>query len=154
MSSQKQKNRRVEGGHPSPLWQQQQAQLTYRVPVLGLLIWGWGCRLRSRLEFYLPQVQLLIIMVLMRSRCSWVKMEEAGRWLGERGVAYPERTYMEVLSRDSQIPPLTTPNTPAPHVLITTQQVPLVKTENCLPQRFSEPLLTLAMLKGYWNITV
>lgn len=31
-------------------------------------------------------------------------------------------------------PPLATTNTPAPHVLISTQQVLLANSENCLPQ--------------------
>ena len=74
--------------------------------------------------------------------------------LEERGVACPGRAYVEVPSRDSQIPPLATTNTPALHVLISTQQVLLANSENCLPQWFSEPLWTLPVLKGYGDITV
>ena len=40
--------------------------------------------------FFLPQVQKLIRMVLMRSRCNWEGKKELGRgggWLLEQGVA-------------------------------------------------------------------
>lgn len=152
MSSQKQKDWRVRrrggaggAGVSMPLWQQQQALLTHTVPVLDLLMWGWGSRPRARPGFYLPQVQQLIIMVLMRSRCSWVKEEGFG-W-GAAGIARCG------LSRASlhggpvlgfPNPALTTTNAHALHVLISTQQMLLAKTEICLPQWFTEAFSTLA----------
>lgn len=106
MSSQKQKNRRVEvGGGGPPKLPFDNSTRTQSASVGSVDGEGEGADREQYREFYLPQVQRLIIMVLMRSRCSRVRQREGeGGRLEERGVACPGRAYMEVLSRDSQIP--------------------------------------------------
>lgn len=155
MSSQKQKNRRVEvGGGGPPKLPFDNSTRTQSASVGSVDGEGEGADREQYREFYLPQVQRLIIMVLMRSRCSRVRQREGegGGWRSEVWPVQGEPTWRSCPG---------IPKSPShcnqharSHVLISTQQVLLANTENCLPQWFTEPLWTLAMPKGYWDITV
>lgn len=75
MPSQKQKNMQVEGvgegggvGVTEPFWQQHQALLAHRVPVLDTLE-----QTETQTRVLFTSGAAAHYNVLMRSRCSWVK---------------------------------------------------------------------------------
>lgn len=111
---------------------------------------GEGANREADPGFCLPQVQRLIITVLMRSRCSWVK--EEGGWRNEVWPVQGKPTRRSYPGNPKS--PSRATDAPVLHVLISTQQVLLANTEICLLRWFSEPLSTSAKLKGYWDITM
>lgn len=102
---------------------------------------------------FLPQVQRLIRMVLMRSRCNWEGGKELGQG-GEGGSGWRSKVW-QVPSEPTRRSCPGTHRPPsaasplAPCVLICTQQALLANSENCLPQWFTEPPWALGLLEGY-----